>query len=210
MWLAALSTARSASAETLDRVVASIENIAITQSDVEREYRFEHFPDARWPPPPPDGAALEQVCKRLTYQKLLALEEGTNPPEAADLANAAAERLASIRKGFGPEEDFQAALRTLGMGERELLERIAEQQRILRLIDQRLRPAAVLTVPEIETYYRETFVPEYTRRNVGPAPTLAEVETQIREILVEKKIDQLLGKWLEELASSRRVRFHSF
>ena len=40
-------------AEVLDRVVASIGEVAITRSDVEREYRLERFLDGQWPPPPP-------------------------------------------------------------------------------------------------------------------------------------------------------------
>jgi uncharacterized Zn finger protein len=39
---------------------------------------------------------------------------------------------------------------------------------------------------------------------------LTEVQGQIREILAQKKIDELLASWLEELKPSRRVRFYSF
>jgi hypothetical protein len=41
-------------------------------------------------------------------------------------------------------------------------------------------------------------------------PPLTEVQGQIQEILVQKRIDQLLASWLEELKPSRAVRFHSF
>jgi len=62
-------------AEILDRVVASTGEVAITQSDVEREYRLERFLDGQWPAPPPDSKTLEQVGERLTEQKLLLEEE---------------------------------------------------------------------------------------------------------------------------------------
>ena len=55
-------------AEILDRVVASIGDVVITQSDVEREYRLERFLDGQWPAPPPDRKTLEQVRERLTNQ----------------------------------------------------------------------------------------------------------------------------------------------
>jgi hypothetical protein len=95
------------------------------------------------------------------------------------------------------------------MSEQQLLGRLVEQRQILQTIDQRLRPTAAPEAAEIETYYRETFVPQYLQRNKAPAPPLTEVESQIRELVVQGKIDQLLAKWLEELKSSRRVTWHS-
>ena len=61
-WAAGIAAGGTVSpaAQTLDRVVASIGNLAITASDVEQEYRFERFLDAQWPPPPPNSAALAE------------------------------------------------------------------------------------------------------------------------------------------------------
>ena len=61
---------------------------------------------------------------------------------------------------------------------------------------------------EIEAYYRETFLPEYARRGKGAPPALREVESQIREILVQKKIDDELSSWLKELRSTHKVKLH--
>jgi len=199
-----------AQAEVLDSVVASIGNIAITQTDVEREYRVERFLDGEWPPPPADANTLKQVRERLTYQKVLALEEVAGPPESEGLEASAEESLNNIRQRFSNGEQFQAGLRALGLNEQQLRELLVEQRRVLQLIDQRLRPAAAPGAAEIETYYRETFAPEYAQRNGRPAPPLSEVENQIRELLVQKKIDQLLAGWLDELVPNLRVRFHSF
>jgi hypothetical protein len=96
------------------------------------------------------------------------------------------------------------------MSEQRVLEQLAEHERVLRIIDQRLRPAAWPGDAEVETYYRETFTPEYRGRNPGPVPVLAEVEHEIREVLIQRRIDQLLTQWLDELKSARRVQFHSF
>ena len=63
---------------------------------------------------------------------------------------------------------------------------------------------------EVETYYRDTFTPEFKRRGTGTLPPLPQVEGQIREILTQQRIDKLLSQWVEELKSSHRVVFHSF
>ena len=217
MILAALAAASaggtrvSPAAQTLDRVVASIGHTAITAIDVEQEYRFERFLDAQWPPPPPQPANLADAREHLTHQILLNGEENPGPADRAESEKAAAERLAALRKAFGRPEDFQRALQDLGMTETEVLARIAEQELMLRLIDQRLRPAASPSDDEVAGYYRSTFVPEFQKKNGGAAaPPLSEVDAQIREILIQKRINELLDQWIEELKPTTNVRFHSF
>jgi hypothetical protein len=207
----AASVRAGAAAQTLDRVVASIGYDAITASEVEQEYRFESFLDARWPPPPPNSATLASAREHLTYQTLLNREENPGPAEKAESEKSAAGRLDELRKGFGRPEDFQHALQDLGMTEAEVLARIAQQELMLRLIDQRLRPAASPSDDEVADYYRSTFVPEFQKKNGGAtAPPLSEVEGQIREVLVQKRINELLDQWIEELKPTTNVRFHSF
>ena len=200
-----------AAPETLDSVVASIGRVAITASDVEKEYRFERFLDAQWPVPLPDAAALNDVREHLTYQMLLTREENPGPAEQGESAKAAAERLAALRKEFKRPEDFLAAIKDMGMTETEVLTRITQQELMLRLIDQRLRPAASPTDEEVADYYRSTFVPDFQKKNPGAAaPAVSEVEGQIREVLIQKRINELLDQWIEELKPASRVKFHSF
>jgi len=197
-------------AEVLDRVVASIGDVAITQSDVECEYRLERFLDGQWPPPPADGKTLDQARERLVYQKLLLEEETQDLSRLPTLEKTAGEELDGLRKRFPSEQDYRSALQSLHMDEKQILTTLIDQQRILRIIEEQLRPAAAPGTPEVESYYRDVFTPEYTRTHSPPVPSLTEVEGQIREILAQKKIDQLLASWLEELKPSRRVHFYSF
>jgi hypothetical protein len=208
--LAMLLGASFSPAEVMDRVVASIGNVAITQSDVESEYRLERFLDGQWPPPPPDSKTLDQVRERLVHQKLLLEEEIQNLPHDPALEKAAAGALDELRKRFPSQQDFDSALHSLHIDEKQILSVLVDQQRILRIIEQELRPAAAPDPSEVESYYHDVFTPEYSRTHGPPAPPLAEVDGQIREILVQKKIDGLLAQWLEELSPNRRVRFHSF
>ena len=198
-------------AQILDRVVASVGNVAITASDVEQQYRFERFLDVQWPPPPPNSDALDHAREHLTYQVLLTREENPGPADQAESEKSAAGRLAALRKEYGRAEDYQRALRDLGMTETEVTARIAQQELMLRLIDERLRPAASPSDAAVAEYFHSTFVPEFQKKNGGAAaPPLSEVEDQIREILIQKRINELLDQWIEELRPTTNVRFHSF
>jgi len=194
----------------LDRVVASIGDVSVTQSDVEHEYRLERLLDGQWPPPPADSKTLDQVRERLTYQKLLLEEETQDVTRDPEPEKTAKEELEGVRKRFASAHDFESALQSLHMDEKQVLNALIDQQRILRVVEQRLRPAAAPASTDVEAYYRDVFVPEYARTHSTPAPPLADVEGQIQEILVQKKINELLASWLEELRPGRGVRFHSF
>jgi hypothetical protein len=192
-------------------VVASIGNFAITASDVEQQYRFERFLDAQWPPPSPNADVIAQAREHLTYQVLLTREENPGPADKAESEKSAAVRLAALHHAYAHPEGFQRALKDLGMTETEVLERIAQQELMLRVIDERLRPAALPTDDAVAGYYHSTFVPEFQKKNGGAAaPPLSGVEDQIREILIQKRINELLDQWIEELKPTTNVRFHSF
>ncbi len=194
----------------IDRVVASIGNVAITRSDVEHEYRLERFLDGQWPPPAPDLKTLHQVRERLVYQKLL-LEQATQDfSDDPNLKKTAEKELDGLRNRYPSQQEYHAALQSLHQDEKEILTTLIDQQRILRIIEGQLRPAATPRANDVEAYYRDVFTPEYTRTHSAPVPPLKDVEGQIREILAQKKIDELLASWLEELKPSLRVHFHSF
>ena len=200
-----------APAETLDTVVASVGNLAITSSDVAQEYRLERFLDGQWPPPPPSSASLASAREHLTYQVLLTREENPGVDDKAESLKSATKRLAALRGEYSHPGEFERALKDLGMTETELLARIAQQDLMLRLIDERLRPAASPSDDAIAEYYRSTFVPEFQKKNASaPAPTLPEVEDGIREVLLQKRINELLDQWIDELKPTTNVQFHSF
>ena len=200
----------SLAAETLDRVVASVGNIAITEGEVEMEFRFENFLEGRPQENPPGEQDLQHTRARLTKQTLLVLEAEAEGVGASDSAAGAAQLLEQVHHMYPDTATYETALRSTGLSETQVLERLQHHVRSLRLIDQRLRPNAWVDRPEIETYYEGTFVPEFLGSNKGPAPSLGEVEDQVREILVQKKVDQLLVEWLKEIEANRQVKVHSF
>jgi hypothetical protein len=181
--------------------------MAITQSDVETEYRTEVFlEEGRVPSMLPDSKTLSPILERVIDQKLLMGEAAAEHPDLAASQLRAEQTLADLRNHFSSEEAFQVALRSLGWNEDDLLARIEEQELILRIVDQKLRPLVSVGHNEIEAYYRATFLPEWAKKSKEKAPALADVEAQIQEILVQRKIDKQLEVWLKELRATHHVR----
>jgi hypothetical protein len=197
------------SAETIDRVVASVGRTAITASEVEPEYRLELFLDGKSPlSSEPGPAALEPVRNRMIDRVLLEEEVRASAIRVAVDDPAVGQRFDELRSKFPSAQAFAQGLLAVGISEQELRSRLAEQIEILHLIDQRLRPEATVDVPEIEAYYHSTLIPELARQGHEQPPALADVEDSIREILVQKKINGLLETWLERLRAARDVKLY--
>ena len=192
-------------AQMLDRVVAAVGNTAITASDVEAEYRLELFLDGKAPSAGANAGAFNQVRQRMIDRILLEEEVRADGIKVTPDDPAIAARLGELRKKYPGDRSFEDSLKSLGMSGEALKSVLAEEEAILRLIDQRLRPQATAEPAEIEAYYRDTLVPRLQKENQS-APPLPEVESRIREILVQQKIDNLLDEWLKRLRNRGDVR----
>ena len=199
----------SAAPQTLDRVVAAVGRTAITASDVRREYALEYFLEhGAAPEAEPDGATRERVRDQLIHQQLLEREAESDGASPWDDARDQPAELAAVRKRFPNAQDFATALRSLGMDERQFTALLVARERSLEIIDEHLRPLVSVEKEAIEQYYRQTFLPEFAKRGAGNPPSLAEVEPQIREILVQQKVNEMLPAWLEGLRASHRVEVY--
>lgn len=196
--------------ETLDKVVASVGYDAITQRDVLGEYHFERFLQGKAPVGTPTKTEQQNILGRLISQKLLAEQLRRPERESEGGKKTAEETLKNVRGKFPNEEAYNSALRSLGMTQAQVLKRLELYQRTLRMIDNRLRQAAVPDPNEVKAYYKKTFVPEYSKGHSGAPPALDDVREQIREILTQKNMNELLTKWLQRLKSDHRVTIHSY
>lgn len=191
----------------LDRVAASVGSTAITERDVTMECRFENFLEGRIPQPQYNATARKKALDRLVSQVLLTQQlEGIAEANTAN-AGAARKALEDVSKRFSSPEDFATSLHRLGMSKAEVAQRIEAYQHTLEMIEERFHPVAPPSDAEVAKYYHATFEPEYRRLNHKAAPALKEVETQIREVLVQQDINQLLSKWLDEMRATQRVRY---
>ena len=203
--LCAVALAAAWAGEVIDRIVATVNGHIILQSDWDEALCYEALLS---------GRAISfftdedrrAVLDRLIDQELLAEQMKSASFQHASEADAAAE-VADARK-LHPDattpEGWQALLFRYGLTEKELIQHVEQQIDLMRLVDAHLRPAVQIDSKTIEAYYRDKFVPQLKQSGGGDVP-LADVSAQIREILTEEKVSELMLSWLQSLRSESKV-----
>lgn len=192
--------------EIIERIVATVNGHIILQSDWEDAVCYEAFSAAR---------ALHQVTSeerkaaldRLIDQELLREQmRASDFPHATD--QEVGKRIQEIRQQY-PEAEagagWQALLTRYGLSEAELRRRVALEMDLMRLVDARLRPTVQIDANSIESYYNQELLPQI-RQSGGREVPLAEVTPRIKELLTQKKMNQLLTAWLQSLRAGSAIR----
>lgn len=193
----------SVGGEIVDRVVTSVNGHVVLQSDWEQELAIEAFSNVRNPDsftPAERNAALD----RLIDQQLL--REQVRPSESAPAGQVAA-RVAELRK-LHPEcatdEGWRATLQRYGLTQSTLEKRVGDQIQLMKLVEDRLQPSIQIDQRAVETYYHDQLLPDMKRAGSPPAP-LTEVFGQIKDLLAERKMNELLAVWLANLRSGSHI-----
>jgi len=194
------------SGEVIDRIVATVNSHVILQSDWEDALRYEAFSSGR----PLDRLTANDrkaVLDHLIDQELLR-EQLRSPDSQHASPEEVAQRVAEIRKQYPngeTEAGWQMLLRSYGLHEEELKNRVAAQIDLMTLVDSRLRPAVNIDSKSIESYYQQELLPQL-HQSGGQSVPLAEVSGKIKELLTQKKITQLLTAWLQNLRAGSQIR----
>ncbi|HEX6805455.1 MAG TPA: hypothetical protein VF133_17375 [Terriglobales bacterium] len=189
--------------EVLDRLVATVNGHALLQSDWDDEIRYECLMSGR---PLRDVTAEERkaTLDRLIDQELL--REQMRSPDFKPVTSAEVEKqLEIVKADYAREhesESWSAALARYGLTDQVAKDHLAVELNQLRLVDVHLRPLVQVDREEIETYYQEQILPKLAG---GTPVTLQQARPKIREILVQQKINEQLGSWLEALHSQAQI-----
>jgi len=191
--------------DILDRIVATVNNHIILQSEWQEAIRYEAFLSGR-PLDQVDIGDRKAALDRLIDQELL-----REQMRSSDFPHASSEvvekRLQEIRKQYADSENesaWKAALVRYGLTEDELRRRVALQQDLLGLVDARLRPNVIIDSKSIESYYNQELLPQLRQSGAQQVP-LAEVTPKIKELLTQQKMNQMLVAWLHDLRTGSRI-----
>ena len=192
----------------LDRVVAIVNDDLILDSDVNEELRLQAFDPYHASSEKLSSArAIERLINRDLILQQLKLQTEQAPTDAE--VNKQIDQLrkdipACSRYHCETKEGWDHFLADNGFTEASFFARWKERMSVLSFIEDRFQMGVSITPQEVRTYYDKTLLPEYERQN-APAPKLTAVSSQIREVLLQQQITNLLGDWLKSLRAQGSV-----
>jgi len=190
----------------LDEVVASVNDMAITRSQVEQEARFILVQEGYHWSGPLSASLLEKVLSRYIAKTLIYGElekrskRGGGDMPALEPSEELTELLTGFRSKFKSDEHYRLFLKLAQMSEESLAAHIWKNHRIEQYMQRRMETLARPTQAEVDAEMKKRL--RHT--------TLAENEKpQLRDVVVRelsaRKYKSALEKWVDELRGRARV-----
>ncbi|HEY8560894.1 MAG TPA: hypothetical protein VIL74_11020 [Pyrinomonadaceae bacterium] len=193
--------------EVVDRTIATVDDSVgkpelITYSDLLWQLALQ--PNV--PIAPPSSEDLKRALRILIDQRLIALEAERLPRAEPTEAEIKA-KIKDVLDAFPSTAEFEKRLRLVGFDsvqDDNFVRMMAQRVKIEKYLDFRFRSFVVITPEAEQTYYRDTFVPDFRRRYPGViVPSFEEKRAEINQILTEEKIANDIETFLDE--SKRRA-----
>jgi hypothetical protein len=186
----------SADEQTVDGVAARIEDDILMESEVRELGAFQQLVDGSAKP-------REELIRELADQWIVRGEIETAkypPPSAADVDRA----YAQLAGQFASPEEFAKRCAVAGLSEAAVRRMLQQQIYLSRFLDFRFRPAAQIDSKQIEDYYNDQFVPQLKAKH-QTIPLLDDVEDTIREVLVQRAINDRATQWLDDTRGRLKI-----
>ncbi len=207
--------ASSFAGQIVDRVVGNVNGHVVLQSDWEQEVVFEAFLNAR----DPDSFTSSErsaALDRLIDRELLREQLRPSQPAPADrvaarvaevrneIRNEVCKEVRNLHPNCTSDAAWRAALQHYGLTQSALEKRLGDEIQLMKLVEDRLRPSIQIDQQAVETYYHDRLLPEMQRAGSRAAP-LPEVFGRIKDLLAERKMNELLSDWLASLRSESHI-----
>jgi hypothetical protein len=191
-------------AETIDRIVATVNGRPVMESELAEQVRFEQFlgaKSAQVVPATEQRAALERLLDQMLLQEQMDSSKFVQP-SAPEVSH----KMQELRQQLAADNgSWQQMLLRYNLSEADVAEHVALQLRTFHFLDVRFRPAIRIDSHAVETYYREQLLPKMKAAGNDPVP-LKQAQAQIQEILVQQQMNELLENWLKVLRTQTEIR----
>jgi len=184
------------SPELVDRIVARIEGDIILLSEVRELAAYQQLLEGRAQPE-------DQLLRALIEQWVVRSEAQAAqfPPPAAAVIDAEAVR---IQSRFPSPQAYRERLAALNLSPQSLRHIVERQLYLARYLDYKFRPAVQVEEEDISKYYQDELAPALRTRGQTPPP-LDDLREQIREVLVQRGINERADTWFEETKSRLQI-----
>jgi hypothetical protein len=194
----------SSAVVVLDRMAVIVNKHVIKTSDIDWDLRVTEFLNRE--PLNFSPQAKRQSAERLIDQEIIRQEIVTGnyrrPPDSD-----AAALVAQLRRDRFGESDLRMreALQRYGITEDQLRAQLLWQLTVLSFIDQRFRPAVVVTDEEVRAYYDQHLAE--LRRQYPDDNSFEALGPKIRSLLEGQRINESFNQWLEQARKRARIEY---
>jgi len=193
--------AQSAAEEVIDRIAASVDEVAIPESEVRKAMAVSAIsPQTGEPESAFRGRVLDALIdQRLQYREAQRFAPATPEPVAVEAAmKRLRERLQA--SGRDPAAEFAAA----GMTVDEVRAALERQIVVQNYLQERFRPIAVADEERAREEYDKRYVPEQQAAGAKAEPFEA-VADQMRRQSQQRIYDEEAAKWMKEIRQKAQV-----
>jgi parvulin-like peptidyl-prolyl isomerase len=184
------------SGRVVDRIVAHIEGDIILQSQVRELSALQQLIDGQ-------AESDDKLLNELIQQWVVETEAtASHFPQPAQ--SEIDRELTRLREHFSSPENYASRLNELGLSAQQVRQLLSRQIYVERYIDYKFRPSVQVEPAAIDAYYKQELMPEMAKTN-QPVPSRSEVESQIRELLIQRGISDLTMKWLDDTKSRLKI-----
>jgi hypothetical protein len=186
----------------IDRIAIIVGNSIIKDSDIERDIRATDFLNGR--PVNLSASNRKAAADRLIDQALIRREIriGDYPRATYQEADQQLEKLEKQR--FKSQAGFERALDRYGLSVLDLRTEFRWQLTVLRFIDQRFKPAVLVTDQQVNDYYRQH---EAALRREHPGQSQDNLKDAARDIITGEQVNRLFFDWLKQQRQDAKIQY---
>jgi parvulin-like peptidyl-prolyl isomerase len=188
------------SARIVDRIVAHIEDDIILLSQVRELGAFQQLIDGH-------AESDDKLLQELIEQWMVETEAtASHFPQPAQ--SEIDRELTRLREHFANPDNYASRLSELGLSAAQVRQLLSRQIYVERYVDYKFRPSVQIEPADIDAYYQKELLPDLAKNN-QPAPHRAEVEEQIRELLIQRRISDMTVKWLDDTKARLKIEIET-
>jgi hypothetical protein len=184
------------SAEIIDQIAATVDDQAITTSQVAGEIRVTAFINGQTPDF--SGASRRKTAERLVEQLLVAREMQLThfpQPERSEI------------EGALKQLEARASLDQYRVSEAQVVDGLRRQAALLRFIEVRFGSEVQVSEADAMLYYENVYLPELRRKGIKPEPGFEEAREASEKAVAAQLTDKRVDAWLKEARSRARITY---
>lgn len=195
--LSASAAAQSApQTQIVDGIVAHIEDDIITLSELHELAAYQQLLDGR--------AQMNEELRSELIEQWIVNDEAASARFPLPAETEVDREVGRVQNSFSDAAAFERRLAEVGLTREALRRTITRQIYLARYLDSKFRPAVQVDDSAIANYYQDHLVPELKAKG-QQAPPLADVTGEIRELLIEKGVNDRTAAWFEETKPRLRI-----